>query len=1056
MCDRLVRWFALLLLGAALPAQAGQIVGTVSGPGGPLLDIELEIVRVVQGQPAETYYVYTDATGHYASPATLADGDYHVRTANYEGLVDEAWPDAPCAARVCAVDTGAVVTVAGGVVSGIDFALAPGARILAQVTLASGAPLADALVQVSDEAGDSFYVYTLGDGSFDTYTGLPPGPWYLAVSSDADRLGEVWQNHPCSFCSASQGDAIDVAGTATIGPLDIVIDEAALLSGTITAVASGSPVAGASISVFDADHGEFLASAVSGADGKYTTSAFVPGNVRLYVDAPGFLPASHGAACEPSCQPASGAPVAAAPGMHAGYDVAMFAGSRITGTVVGPDGNGVAGVTLRIDGPAGYSEVAATDAMGHYATTASLPPGAYRLRSSNAAGLVDEAWPDATCLGGQCDSLAGAALGVALGQDSVADFVLGAGTRLSGHVGAAADGAPVQTQLVASDAGTSRTLYFTTDVNGDFDTGTGLPDGAWHLVVFGTGDLLGEAWHGISCQPCTPGMGSVLQVAGQGVLGGLEFALDTGVHVAGTITDAQTHLPLAGASVYLYADDGTALDLALADAAGHYTSGLLSPGTLRLVVSYPGYVSEAWGSGACTLVPCGPGASQPLVVQHSVSGIDFALTPAAAISGRVTAQNGTPMASASVEIIDAVAGTRRLVQADASGVYLAAGLLPGSYHVIAHPGGSYVRTAWPDTVCGPCTLGTLATLTLAPGEALHAIDVVVPLGGRVGGTVSEAGSGAPIAGVSVFVEPIEGEPYSVDASTQADGSYLAPAVLPGQYRIGTLNSGMHVDQLFAGVPCPRLCDPEAATPVVVGAANTVDVDFVLIEGGKLSAKVLDVATQLPLPEPAVVQVLDAAGVLVTSGMADAAGDFVSAAIAPGNYYLRTRNRSGYLDEWFLHQQCFWCLPEADVDPDGHEVHAAHLPSFAGGTYPSVDFRLAKGARFAGTVVAAAGAAPVTPYRIDLYDAGGRLVTSVSSTEGAWQTPNALPPGVYHVVLRGFGRYADQLLGGAPCAAGCDVTQGTPVTVTNALPVSDIDFEIVDLPVFVDGFEDAAL
>lgn len=1032
----------------------GSIAGHVAGPGGPLAGVEMEIYDTQSGQVA--FYLMTDAAGDYATPSKLPTGVFRVRTANYEGLVDEAYPDTPCAGRACPLDSGGAVNVnVGYVTQDVDFYLAQGARLKGAVTrVADGTGVPAPFLQLSDAAGTT-QLFFFGDatGAFDTLTGIPPGEWKLLVFPGNGLLGQVYPAMACVNCQIDDGESIVVADANDVVGLDFALQAPATIAGLVTDAQNGGPIEGALVSVLDATTLEVVATATTWTDGSYESGEFVPGDVRLLASAANHFAVSFGnAACVPGCKPEDGVVVAAGEGKTDGVDFGLTPGASIAGTVNGPGGP-VPGVTVIVTDANGTATLATTDATGSYATGTALQAGTYRVRTRNAPGLVDEAWPNHLCPGARCDAATGDGVVVTAGQATTGiDFVLVAGTRLAGTVTAAADGAPVQTTLVARHAATQFEFDIQSDPAGGFDTVTGLPGGNWTLVAAGQGALLGEAWQEHPCAPCSHEAGDTIAIAAQPVLDGLDFTLDAGVTVSGAITSAGTGLPLAGATVAFFADatDGSLLRSVTSDAAGTYNSGLLVPGDYRLEISAPGHL----GVGVCSGDPCSPAESHWIVADQSVPFNDYALQPASSLTGRVTGPAGHGLAGVQIVLLR-LDGTEAGVGAtDANGNYQFAPAA-GAYALVVHPGGHYLRTAWPGIACGACEAATLPVLTIDGGETLADIDIPVSIGVRFTGTVVADGNGAPLAGVQVRVEPYFDAVASVTALTDADGEWITEALPADDYRIATFNTQGYVDEQFEEVSCPSSCDPDAATPVAGPAGVTVTVDFGLALGGRVSATVREETTGAPLSPFPAVEVHDAFGNLVASGVADGGGHFTSAALPPGTYYLRSRNRSGLIDEWYDEEACTWCAP-LGTSPDGSPVSADPVTVAAGQISPEVLIDLEAGPTLSGRVYyLSSGQAPLASAVVEVYDADHRRVTSSSTLpDGTWHTAAALPPGVeYYLVLRGNSVLPDQLFGGAACPAGCDVTAAAPLVVLGVSDVTDLDFPIDDQPVFGDGFED---
>ncbi len=104
------------------------------------------------------------------------------------------------------------------------------------------------------------------------------------------------------------------------------------------------------------------------------------------------------------------------------------------------------------------------------------------------------------------------------------------------------------------------------------------------------------------------------------------------------------------------------------------------------------------------------------------------------------------------------------------------------------------------------------------------VSIVMPLGGRISGTLRDATSGAPLAGcvnVELPAPPPAWPTHVRSTCSDADGRYVIRALSPGTYLINA-NSSHHASFYFDGVK-----GPAAATPVAVAAGATATADFAL-------------------------------------------------------------------------------------------------------------------------------------------------------------------------------------------------------------------------------------
>src|SRR5262245_32506176 len=128
---------------------------------------------------------------------------------------------------------------------------------------------------------------------------------------------------------------------------------------------------------------------------------------------------------------------------------------------------------------------------------------------------------------------------------------------------------------------------------------------------------------------------------------------------------------------------------ARSDANGRFIFENVAPGKYRLIASYDGgYVPVEYGQRS----PTGEGIPFEIAAGQKMTGIQLAMTPTGAISGRVYDRDAEPVGRAQVLALRAVYknGRRTLtivqaVESDDRGEYRLFWLPPGRYYVAAKP-----------------------------------------------------------------------------------------------------------------------------------------------------------------------------------------------------------------------------------------------------------------------------------------------------------------------------------------------------------------------------------
>lgn len=216
-------------------APAGHVTGTVTGPDGPAVGVEVAAYQWVAGYGGwwdQVAWATTDDTGAY-DLGGLTTGSYRVGFSDWNGAyVAEYWDD------VETLDAATTVPVAtGATVSGIDAVLAPAGHVTGTVTGADGSPVVDGLVSAYQWDAESeywawaFYAQTDATGAYDV-GGLPTGTYRIGFWDYTGRhLEEYWDD------AATVESATDVPVTqgATVTGRDARLR----LGGSITGVVTG-------------------------------------------------------------------------------------------------------------------------------------------------------------------------------------------------------------------------------------------------------------------------------------------------------------------------------------------------------------------------------------------------------------------------------------------------------------------------------------------------------------------------------------------------------------------------------------------------------------------------------------------------------------------------------------------------------------------------------------------------------------------------------------------------------------------------------------------------
>jgi 5-hydroxyisourate hydrolase-like protein (transthyretin family) len=382
---------------------SSHITGTVESEAGA--GLESVLVVAYRHDPDDGWVTfrseYTDSTGAY-DIGQLRTGQYRLqfRDDSGDGYFGEFWDDAD---TVESADTIEIAT-AGQTAPPADAVLTQGGRITGTVTDPAGDGLGDVEVRVFTAAAGNDWdhvtnVRTDEDGHY-TVPGLATGDHRLEFRDDSGNgyLTEYYDDSP----TIVDADDVQVEVGATTPDIDAQLEEAAGVTGTLTGP-FGAALESMQVSIYEsvADGWEYVDSTVTEADGSYELTGLRPGTYRVefadqvgnyltewwqdaaYVDEADDVVVDHGDTAE--------------------VDARLGPGAHLSGTVTGPDGQGLEDVYVtaaRLNGGTSAWEdwnSTYTAADGSY-DIGSLPGGSYRLTFDDQSGsdLDTEYWADVT------------------------------------------------------------------------------------------------------------------------------------------------------------------------------------------------------------------------------------------------------------------------------------------------------------------------------------------------------------------------------------------------------------------------------------------------------------------------------------------------------------------------------------------------------------------------------------------------------------------------------------------------------------------------------------
>ena len=622
------------------------------------------------------------------------------------------------------------------------------------------------------------------------------------------------------------------------------------ISGRVTEEGSGAPLEGVRVFAHTAG-GQIISDdtdaagdySIPLADGTYYVRTW---NVAGYIDevhqdipcVPCPSPGSQGLVVTGTPVQVGGAPVP-------GIDFALLMGGRISGAVVdevtlGP----IQGARVRLVDAAGATvAIVRTLADGTYSTSNGVSTGVYFAIADLAHGYLNEAFDEFPCTTG-CNVFLSTSFTVTEGEIvEHIDFTLAAGGSIEGIVtdamtGTPLSGANVSVNSLVGNFGAGAI----TNAAGVFVT-PGLPTGDYVVRARnspGTGtDTLGyieEIYDDKPCpRTCPSPSGTPVHVEVGLTTSGINFALTPGGRIEGLVTDGSSPpQPLGGVGVQIFDASGRLFDAASSNDAGVYVSraGLPSGTYYARTTNGFGYINETFGGGVCS-AGCQVTTGDPIEVlsPNTTGGVNFVLSAGGRISGRVTDTGGSPLRAVSVNVFDAASRSVSGASTNALGEYTTtAGLLTDGYYVRASNGQGYINELYNDVQClGSCDVTTGEVIPVTEGQTTSIADIDLEIGGRASGTVTLAGSGAPLPGVAVGVYDASGVRLA-GGGTDGVGRFLTNGGLPSgdSYFLRTTNGQGLVNEVYDGIECTTGCDAPGGTAVSLAAGSiTFGLDFEL-------------------------------------------------------------------------------------------------------------------------------------------------------------------------------------------------------------------------------------
>ncbi|MGM7702003.1 carboxypeptidase regulatory-like domain-containing protein [Pseudalkalibacillus sp. Hm43] len=304
--------------------------------------------------------------------------------------------------------------------------------------------------------------------------------------------------------------------------------------------------------------------------------------------------------------------------------------------------------------------------------------------------------------------------------------------------------------------------------------------------------------------------------------------------ISGTVTNSGGGA-INNATVRLLDTAGNVVATTTTNAAGNYSFPSVTPGQYTLSVTATNFQSATQGV---------------TVTANDASTVNFVLQPnPGTVQGQVTDQNGNPISSALVEVVNLAGLVIDTTTTNASGDYIIDDLAPGDYKLRVS------KAAFTTEVLG---------FNLSAGETEVLNVSLRPNPGTLTGTVTDAASGNPIQNATVQVTNGLGVTVAT-TMTDASGDYTVPRLAPGSYTVTFIAEGYGSQSIGAKIRSAETTTLNVELVKLVGAISGTVTDN---SGNTLSGATVEIFLN---------------NILVASTTTDSNGTYVINNLIPGAY-----------------------------------------------------------------------------------------------------------------------------------------------------------------------------
>jgi oligopeptide transport system substrate-binding protein len=517
----------------------------------------------------------------------------------------------------------------------------------------------------------------------------------------------------------------------------------------------------------------------------------------------------------------------------------------INGTIDDVEGHPIQNVHVFIENYASGEWIAGTntDENGDY-SLGNLAAGVYRLIACPSCS--DPVLPYANQYAGGT-AIRDDAEQVVVENDATArrDFTLTAGGGVSGMV----------TNKVLS--GLSGICMHVFNQNEQFINGTetdaggnysihGLPVGNYKVMADaqckGSTLYLNQYFSGVS----NFSSATLVPVTSGNTTSGIDMALDMANTIRGTVTDTTTNLPVSGVNMYLLAANHEDFITGTTTAEnGSYSFNGLEDGTYTVraapedtIKPYYSLFYNQRSDGGADLIQVSGGQTR--------FNINFALEPAALLTGKLTNAAGDPLINYPVQVKRTNSYDYYGSWTNNEGIY-SLSVPAGNYQVYTdkrqNSAYGYIFTV--DQFYNHAANLEEAKLVAAIAGQLTTVNFSLTTGGNITGVIKDSPSGLPLRYAEVMAIATDGSRRSYSSQqTTANGQYVIPGLPAGQYILRATHSGRQAR--YYGDQASWV-DTVSVTVTVGSTTQNININLPIESGEDTSLVTTRIATGLLTP-----------------------------------------------------------------------------------------------------------------------------------------------------------------------------------------------------------------